>query len=334
MAHIDIFRDNAFSLASLTAALNVQPEGQAVPSTLDSMFDEDGVSTLTVSIERENGKLALVPDSPRGSPGQTTEKDRRDLIPFNTLHLPLRDTIYADEIQGVRAFGTESELEVMRGIVNKRTVKLRSRINATLAYHRLGAVTGKIFDADGQRVLLDLYDRFGYTQKTVNLALGTATTKVRQKVLDAKRQAEDALAGAVQIKGWLGIMGRALYDAFTGHDSVEKAFDRWKDGEFLRADMRKGFIFEDVEWKEYYGKVGAVTFLDPNEGYLVPIVTEDLFQTRFAPANHIDVVNTPGLPFYASQEILQHGMGVDLKVQSNPLTINTRPNAVIRLRAS
>ena len=26
--------------------------------------------------------------------------------------------------------------------------------------------------------------------------------------------------------------------------------------------------------------------------------------------------------------------GVDLKVQSNPLTINTRPNAVIRLKAS
>lgn len=332
MAHIDIFKDDAFKLGSLTATVNTSAEGQAVPTTLDSLFDEEGVTTTTVSIERSNGKLALVADAPRGSPGASLEPERRDLIPFNTLHLPLRDTIYADEIQNVRAFGTESELEVMLSVVNKRANKLRKAIDVTLGYHRLGAVTGKILDADGQRVLLDLYQRFGYTQKTVNFALGTASTKVRQKVIDAKRQAEDALAGEAVIVGWLGIVGRGFYDAFTGHDSVEKAFDRWKDGEFLRQDLRSGFTFEGVEWKEYYGKVGNISFIEPDDGYLIPITSDDLFQTKFAPANHIDAVNTIGVPYYASQEILQHGVGVDLKVQSNPLTINTRPNVVIKLK--
>src|SRR3546814_7485496 len=132
-------------------------------------------------------------------------------------------------------------------------------IDATLAYHRLGAVTGKIYDADGTKVLLDLYDRFGITQKTQGCALGTETTKVRSMVTAAKRKSEDALAGAAPIVGWLGIIGCGFYDAFTTHPSVEKAFDRWRDGAFLREDQRKGFMFEDVEWVEYYGKVGTMS---------------------------------------------------------------------------
>src|SRR3546814_8444948 len=43
----------------------------------------------------------------------------------------------------------------IQAIVNKRLAKMRRMIDATLAYHRLGAVTGKIYDADGTKVLLD-----------------------------------------------------------------------------------------------------------------------------------------------------------------------------------
>lgn len=331
MASIDIFNDDAFSLQSLTDAINVTPEGQAVPTTLDSLFDEEGVTTTAVSIERNNGQLALVPAADRGAPGATVEDDSRDLIPFNTLHLPLRDTVLADAIQNVRAFGKESELETMQSVVNKRLAKLRKKIDTTLTYHRLGAVTGKVYDADGTRVLLDLYSRFGITQKSQSLALGSETTKVRQKIIDAKRKAEDALAGEAVITGWLGILGRGIYDAFTGHADVEKSFERWRDGEFFRNDLRTGFQFEGVEWQEYYGKVGSVTFIDSDVGYLIPITSEDLFQTKFAPANHVDAVNTIGRPYYATQKILDHGVGVELKAQSNPLTINTRPNIVIKL---
>src|SRR3546814_13759066 len=88
----------------------------------------------------------------------------------------------------------------IQAIVNKRLAKMRRMIDATLAYHRLGAVTGKIYDADGTKVLLDLYDRFGITQKTQGFALGAETTKVRTMVTAAKRKSEDALAGTAPIE--------------------------------------------------------------------------------------------------------------------------------------
>ncbi len=332
MAHLDVFEDDAFSVMSLSKAINEVPEGQVLPTLLDGLFSEEGVTTTRISIERDNDELALVPDAPRGAPGQVVVGSKRDLIPFEALHLPVRGTIRADEVQNVRAFGSESEVQTVQAMVAARLAKMRRKIDATLTYHRVGAVTGKIYDADGKRLLLDLYDRFKIEPQVVSFALGTGSTKVLTKILEATRKAEDALIGAGIITGWLGLVGRNFYDAFTTHTSVEKAFDRWNDGQFLRDDLRSGFVFGNVTWKEFYGRVGAIDFIDPDEGYLIPLGVPDMFVTNFAPGDYMDVVNTLGLPYYASQELLEHNKGVDLEAQSNPLTLNTRPRGVIKLK--
>lgn len=332
MASLDVFKDDAFSVMSLSKSINVVPEGQQVPVLLDGLFTEEGVTTTRISIELDNDALALVPDAPRGSPGEVVVGSKRDLIPFDALHLPTRATIRADEVQNVRAFGSETEVQTVEVMVAKRLAKMRRKIDATLAYHRVGAVTGKIYDADGKRLLLDLYDRFKLDQQVVDFALGTAGTKILSKILDATRRAEDALVGAGIITGWLGLVGRNFYDAFTTHASVTKAFDRWNDGQFLRDDLRAGFVFGNVTWKEFYGRVGTIDFIEPDEGYLIPLGVPDMFVTNFAPGDYMDVVNTLGLPYYASQELLDHNKGVDLEAQSNPLTINTRPRGVIKLK--
>lgn len=329
---LDIFNDDAFGVASLTAAINNPPEGQAAPSLLDSLFDEEGISTTAVMIERDGDSLALVPARERGAPGDVTNGSKRDMVPFSTLHLPTIGAVKADEVQGVRAFGEESEVETVQNLVNKRFGKMRGRLEATMRYHRVGAVTGKIFDADGTRVLLDLHDRFGITQQEVNFALGTPGTKVQEKVRDAKRKSEDVIGDTGIITGWLGICGRGFYDAFVGHDKVETAFNRWNDGQFLRDDLRKGFSFEDVMWKEFYGKVGNISFIGTDDAYLIPIGVAELFITRFAPADYIETVNTLGLPFYAKQELMRMGKGVELEAQANPLNICTKPRAVIKLK--
>src|SRR5690606_8379116 len=88
MPTLDIFNDDAFSVQSLTKSINEVQEGQAVPTLLDPLFDEESVTTTAVSIERENDTLALVPNQPRGARGQVIVGSKRNMIPFNTLHLP------------------------------------------------------------------------------------------------------------------------------------------------------------------------------------------------------------------------------------------------------
>ncbi|TBW37541.1 major capsid protein [Azotobacter chroococcum] len=332
MPSLDIFNGDAFGAVSLTNAINTSPEGQRVPALLDSLFEEEGVNTTSVFIERENDSLALVPAGERGAPADVTTGTQRDVVPFRTLHLPTRSTIRADEVQGVRAFGSESELETVMELVGKRLLKQRRRLEATIRFQRAGAVTGKIYDADGQRLLLDLHQQFGIEQQSHAMALGNDATKVLAKIVEAKRKAEDAIADSGIISGWLAVCGRGFWDAFVSHDATTEAWNRFQDGQFLRSDLRQtGFQFGGVEWQEFYGKVGGVEFIGSDDAYLIPLGVDGLLVTKYAPADYMDTVNTMGQKFYASQEPLPHNKGIDLEAQSNPLSICTRPRAIIKL---
>ena len=69
-----------------------------------------------------------------------------------------------------------------------------------------------------------------------------------------------------------------------------------------------------------------------DRAFAVPEGVPDLFITRFAPGDYMETVNTNGLPYYASQEIMKHSKGVEMEAQSNPINLCTRPHAVVELR--
>lgn len=328
---LDVFNNDAFSVNTLTNSINNPPEGQSIPTLLDSLFEEEGVTTTAIMIEREGNELALVPASERGAPSEVTIASKRDMIPFSTLHLSTVAAIKADEFQNIRSFGTDNELQTLQALVTTRLQKMRQRIEATLRYHRMGAVTGVIYDADGRGRLLDLFQSFNITQNTQAMGLSVETTDVYKNVLTAKRKSEDAVSSAGVISGWMAICGRGFYDAFVGHKSVKEAFNRWNDGQFLRDDLRSGFNFCGVTWQEYYGKAGPILFIEDEVAYLIPVGVTDLFITKNAPADYVETVNSIGLPFYAKQEPMQMGKGITIEAQTNPLNICTRPRSVIKL---
>ncbi|MCY1362589.1 Phage major capsid protein E [compost metagenome] len=179
-------------------------------------------------------------------------------------------------------------------------------------------------------MIYDLYEEFGITQETVSLVLGTAGTNVRAKVMEAKRKSEAAL-GAAMTTGYRVFCGSSFFDDFVGHAKVEKAWERYNEGEMLRNDVRGGFKFADVIWEEYRGKVGTQAFIGANDAYLVPEGVADLFITRNAPADYMETVNTLGLPLYAKQEPLRMNRGVEMEAQKNPLNLCTQPAAIIKL---
>ncbi|MDH4566175.1 major capsid protein [Pseudomonas sp. BN414] len=329
MAHMDIFNEDAFSVATLTAAINQQPYQPGRLGAL-GLFQEEGVTTTTVTIEYKEGKISLVPVGERGKPYKPADRDARNLRSFVVPHLKTGDALLADRIQNLRAFGSESELESVQNVVNQDFARFGRNLETTLEFHRIGAIKGQILDADGTSVIYDLYDEFGITQETVSLVLGTATTNVRAKVLEAKRKSEAKL-GAAMMSGWRAFCGASFFDDFVGHAKVEKAWERYNDGEMLRNDVRGGFKFADVIWEEYRGKVGSQAFIGDNDAYLVPEGVADLFITRFAPADYMETVNTLGLPKYAKQEPLPMNRGVEMEAQSNPLNLCTQPGAIIKL---
>lgn len=331
MASLDIFNNDAFSITQLTKAINDTPHQ---PTRIGDLgwFSEEPINTTSVFIERRGTTITLIPAAPRGAPGRPESNDKSKLIPFSTVHLPQRAAVKADEVQNIRAFGSETEVETVQNLLNRKLGKMRRNIDVTLEYQRIGAIKGLVLDADGSSQLLDLHNAFGTTQVTKDMGLETATTKVKQKIVDAKRTIEDALGG-LSYRTIRVLCSPSFFDSLVGHDAVVKAYDQWMNGQFLREDQRDngGFYFGNVYWEEYRGNVGGIPFIEDGAAYMVPEGVPDMFVTHFAPADYMDTVNTMGLPYYAMQQLMDYNKGVEIEAQSNPLHLNTRPDAVLKL---
>ena len=256
---------------------------------------------------------------------------------FTIPHIPHDDVILPEEIQGIRAFGTENELEAMANVVTDHLQSMRNKHAITLEHLRMGALKGNILDADGS-TLYNLFDEFEITPKTVNFALGTASTDVKKKCLEVLRYIEDNLRGEF-MTGVHCLVSPEFFDALTSHSKVKEAYERWEEGAALRNDMRSGFTFGGITFEEYRGQAtdpdgNTRRFIASGEGHCFPTGTAESFVTYFAPADFNETVNTLGLPLYAKQCPRKFDRGTELHTQSNPLPLCLRPGVLVKLTAA
>ena len=333
MPTMDVFNDDAFSLRSLTAAILKAPHKPGRIGEL-GLFSESGITTTTVQVEEKDGQLSLIQASPRGGPGSTIGGEARRLRALNVPHLQRESTIIADSIQGVRAFGTESDVSTVQAVVNQRLATLRAMHEVTLEHLRVGALKGLILDADGLTTIYNLFTEFAVSQQTQNFDFGDATLKVRAVCTAVLRAMEDELGASTYDRAH-AFCSASWFDALIDHPIVTQSF-QYQQGNVNREDLRKGFTYGGITFEEYRGKVGTIDFIPDGEAYCFPIgaMTEKgpLFQTYFAPADFEETVNTIGLPIYAKQaRDPEFQRWVKLHSQSNPLPICLRPRSVIKL---
>jgi len=334
MPMIDAFNTDTFGTVSLTNSINKLP---FKPSRIGQLglFQSKPIPTTTAVIEEKAGHLALLDTKRRGEPATVGKAIKRTTRSFVVPHIPHEDTITAESIQNIRSFGSETDLQTVAQMVNERMTEMKQSHEATLEFHRLGALKGIVLDADGSTALFNYFTEYSVSQTTVEMALATATTNVHAKLMEVKRAIEDALGLDRGTYSHIhGLVGSEFWDAFTGHANVKTAYERWRDGEFLRADLRMGFEFgaTGVLLEEYRGTVSGVAFLDPNEAYFFPVGVPNLFTTYFAPADFMETVNTMGKPLYAKQAPDPSGLNrfVTLHTQQNPLCMCHRPGVLIK----
>lgn len=324
---LDIFKSDAFGLVPLTKAINDIPR---VPTMIGDMglFTNEPVDKTSVAIERQKDVLALVPSAPRGSPGVVKGVPRANVRNLNTTHLPQRVMVQAEEVQNLRAFGSETDEQMAMARLTRKLAIARRDNDITIEYQRMGALKGQVLDADGS-VLTDMFTEFGVTQTTFSMVLSNTATKVLQKVVALLRLVEDKLGG-LNASGVVVLASNEFMDAFTGHPVVQDAY-RFYLSNKLSEDYRGGFSFGGVMWIENRSMINGTRFIAAGKAYAIPLGVPDLFTTFYAPAPYMETVNTPGLPFYAKQKSLDYDLGVEVQVQSNPLHICTRPDAIVEI---
>ena len=322
-----------FSLETLTAAVNT---GTYRPGQISAsgIFDEDSVTTIHVSVELRDGKLSLVEPSARGANGETTDDEDRTKVPFAVDHYQRNDSIAADEVQGVRAFGTENEAEQLETRVASKARRHAGDLTMTLEHQRVGAIKGIVTSKSG-KTLHNLYTVFGIAvPAAVSLELDNEATKVSDLWQDVLYGIEDDLDEPYD--GLHVFTGRSFHKAMWLHKTVRETFLFGSAAGVLRQDVPDVFEFGGATWERY--RTGAKATADLGSPYIahdrarvVPKGVPDLFITRFAPADYNETVNTPGLPFYSRAIEKRNGKGYDLEVQMNAISLCTRPQVLREL---
>lgn len=327
--------ETEFSVAALTAALNRQP---FVPGQLGAtgIFNEDGVSTTYVKVERNDGTLIIIEPTPRGGPGSTIDDDDRDSVLFPIDHYEINDKVNADEVQGVRMFGSDNELETMQSRVDSKLEKHARSFDATLEHQRIGAIKGIVLSGKG-RVLHNLYDRFEFAVPAA-IALGldgqvaNLATKIKKDVLYSIEDALDAPYDRIH-----AMCGRDFHDAMWNQGEVRETYLADRRGAALLDGAPDVFTIGKVTFERYRtgrkttAAAGGNGFIADNEARAFPVGVPDLFITRFAPADLEETVNTVGIPRYSRQYAMANGKGRHLDSQANAISLCTQPSVLRKL---
>lgn len=333
---LDIFKNDAFSVTSLTDFVN---DLKYRPGRIGEMglFSTTPVATTSIAIERVGDILQLVKPTPRGGPGETRDMPKRKMSNLPVPHFQRDWSVMADEVQGVRAKGSETELETVQSIVGDKISAQTSDMDLTEEHARLGAVSGVITYADGST--LNLFTEFGVTEETeVDFDLDAASPADGALRLACTKiiRATKKRLGAVPFASVHSFVGDTFFDQLLQHKEVRDTYKGWNEAQILRdsyvgknRSSNPMFEFGGIVWENYGEIDGEGVGIATTKARFFPVGVANLFKSYTAPADYIETVNTLGERLYAKQWQMPNDKGINGELQMNELNICTRPGVLM-----
>lgn len=334
MATMDIFNNSAFSTTSLSGMVEKM---DYQPSLLGSLgiFEPEPVRTRNIFVDRIDGGLTLIPTSPDGAPPEVLDGEDRDAVSLKTTRLAKRFTLYAHELDGIRAFGSETELMAVQREYGRRMARIRGDMELTHEFHRLGALQGILLDADGSTVIYDYSTQFNESiPAATSFELDVAGTDVHAICKSISRSMVRSGRGSFTSGTSIhALAGDDFYDALISHPSVEKFYLQQQAANNLRE--AQGAIFESF-------RVGGITFhnyrgTDDNSTVAIPVAeakffpvgARDVFKVAHAPLETLEYVGTPGQSVYAMNvPDRDRNMWTKGEIYSYPLYVCQQPGVL------
>jgi len=341
MLTMDVFTQNAFSAIEMTMAVD---RYGYVPTTLQSipgLVEVVPVTTESIFIEARANAPALIQTSPRGAPPSQKSGDLRNARNFKTQRLTKASHITASELQGIRAFGSQSELKTLQLEIGRRTMKIKQDFALTKEHWLLALVQGLCIDADGS-LIYNWATEFGQTipaEIGFNLSASTPLEGAFRVALAGMRRTMtrnlQGLGGnQFQI---VGLCGDQFWDEMTSLPEVLNTYKNWAAAADLRNDLGKA-------WSAFrYGEVNFVNYRGTDDNSTVAVATDKvkffpvgagIFQWALAPAERFEFINTPGRDMYAWVVMdRDRDSWVDIEYYSYPLAVCVQPQALASGRA-
>lgn len=339
MATMNIFsaENKAWDTTELTGLINNKP---SLPSMIGSMglFTPKPIRSKNFFIDTVDGVLKLVGFSERGGDlGQHTRGTRK-MTSLVVPKLGTTDKVWAHEVAGLRASGTETELMAVQSEVNDRLQGMKDDLAYSDEYLQLAAIQGKVLDPRDGSTYADAFTTMGVNAAAnVVFELTSETANIKETcerlVIDVMRSAKGAwvqgqskVIGLVEDDFWFALQANPeVKDWHRGHSAMIT---------LMKLDPMSEFYYGGIIFKRYIGS-------DDNSEVALATGTakffvqggRDIFVKAMAPADeHMSYVNTKGLPQYVIPKRdteyagNERWMGFDLV--SYPLYWCQRPNTL------
>jgi len=340
---IDIFNDDAFSVANLSRGFSEIDHVPDRAGILAFSGVQEGETTTTVAVEVDPQTFGVIPTRTRGEPANRGDRDRSKLIDLPIPHIPEEAMIGAEELLAMRRFG-EVTVETVQNVVTRRMERLAGRHDMTLENLRLGALMGQIRDADGS-ILVDLFERFGISEPSaVDFALSTADTEVETVCREVTRTMRKAAKMALPSSAYVHCFcGDGFFDKLITHEEVK--LDKRANEDAAARKLGEDFAYGSqmiggVLFENYRGSDDADGSSNTTAGGAVGVASDEarffwagapgMYLEALAPGNFLDAVVEVGLPRYARTHVDPRGKFVELMTEQNPLPICLRPATLLK----
>jgi len=327
-----VFKQDACSAISLTDAVRRKPTIPGIIGRL-GLFTPMPVRTRLVAVEYKGQTLTIIQTSEPGAPRTRRGNDKGKITDLRTRRIEAADRITAEQLQGIRAFGSETELKSLMSEIAERQTQMVDDLSTTIERLRLSCVTGVLKDAD-DTTIYDYYSTFGISVPT-EIAFDWANkTKVRSFIQqNVTRPILRALGGiAPDSLRIVALCGDQFYDDMQENAEYR---DTYKNTE-RASKLLENTAFASVDafgvtWVNYQGTDDNSTVaVATDKCRIFPMGVRGLFQEAFAPAPTFGTVNTLGRPWYSRVVVDdKRDEWADLEMETHRLPICTRPEVLL-----
>lgn len=303
---LDIFRTDDFVATEMTEMVG---DIDTVPNQLATMgiFEDEYLRTTTVTLVAKDNLLERVATSERGAPEQLKGRSGRTLRQLEGPRLAQRDRINSKEVENLLnpMLPTATRLDNAMELVAERQKALKDDDENTREYHRFGALSGIILDADGTTEVADFYEEFGIAQPAaIELDLATITAD------DLRGDIDETIIMPMRriLKGRLtpntryqALVSDEFWSKLIRHPGVQRIWELQESKvDMLGESMAwKSLTFGGVTWHHYYGSDDETLQVPAGQAKVFPTGAKDVFKAYHFPGESFTEVNEKAKDIYS-----------------------------------
>jgi hypothetical protein len=333
MLTMDVFKQDAFSAISLTQAVR---RSQTIPGLIGALglFTPVPVRTRTVAVESKANTLRIIQTSEPGAPRTYRSNDKSSIVDLRTRRIEEASVVTAEQLQGVRAFGSETELKSLQKEMAERQQNCIDDLSATVERLRLSCINGVLVDAD-DTTIYDYYSTFGFSAGSEIDFNWSARTGCKKFVAaNVKRPVLRAL-GEIAPPGMriVALCGDDFYDDLQENAEYRDTYKNTERASKLLEDTAFDMIDAwGVTWVNYRGTDDNSTVaVAADKCKIFPVGVRGLFQEAFSPAPTFEFVNTLGQEWYSRVVVDRDRQEwAAIEIESHRLPICTRPEVLLQ----